>query len=225
MVLAQSWKLVVKVLIASSSFTTTRHCSKLGRHVSRLGSYLQWPTTNWPDQLSNSPYRATSQSNQQPQEDVWNDVWKVQIPLDVHCHSSSAYFVRPRFVLLSTLTCLGSNHELHKGLMTGVVVDIGDGVTHICPVYQGFAMPHLTRRLDVAGREVTRYLIKVGDNFFSLFPLLTSCSPSPTSFYFSVVMPLIILPTLRLSECSKKKCAILHTTANKSKSLPKRLLI
>lgn len=48
-----------------------------------------------------------------------------------------------------------------QGLMTGVVVDIGDGVTHICPVYQGFALPHLTRRLDVAGREVTRYLIKV----------------------------------------------------------------
>lgn len=49
--------------------------------------------------------------------------------------------------------------------MTGVVVDIGDGVTHICPVYQGFAMPHLTRRLDVAGREVTRYLIKVKLNW------------------------------------------------------------
>ncbi|KAJ6223425.1 hypothetical protein RDWZM_001970 [Blomia tropicalis] len=48
-----------------------------------------------------------------------------------------------------------------QGLMTGVVVDIGDGVTHICPVYQGYALPHLTRRLDVAGREVTRYLIKL----------------------------------------------------------------
>jgi actin-related protein 2 len=47
------------------------------------------------------------------------------------------------------------------GLLTGVVVDIGDGVTHICPVYEGFALPHLTRRLDIAGREVTRYLIKV----------------------------------------------------------------
>lgn len=48
-----------------------------------------------------------------------------------------------------------------QGLLTGIVVDIGDGVCHICPVYEGFALPHLTRRLDVAGRDVTRYLIRL----------------------------------------------------------------
>jgi len=42
-----------------------------------------------------------------------------------------------------------------------VVIDSGDGVTHICPVFEGFALSHLTKRLDVAGRDITKHLIKV----------------------------------------------------------------
>jgi len=48
-----------------------------------------------------------------------------------------------------------------QGLITGVVVDSGDGVTHCVPVYEGFSLPFNMRRIDVAGRDVTRSLISL----------------------------------------------------------------
>lgn len=48
-----------------------------------------------------------------------------------------------------------------QGLLTGVVLDSGDGVSHVVAVYEGFVPAHLTRRLNVAGRHVTTYLTKL----------------------------------------------------------------
>lgn len=48
-----------------------------------------------------------------------------------------------------------------QALQTGVVVDSGDGVSHVIPVYDGYVPQNLIRRLDVAGRHITRYLIKL----------------------------------------------------------------
>jgi actin-related protein 2 len=48
-----------------------------------------------------------------------------------------------------------------QGLLTGVVVDSGDGVTHVVCVYEGFVPRNLTRRLNVAGRHLTKYLTKL----------------------------------------------------------------
>ena len=48
-----------------------------------------------------------------------------------------------------------------EGEETGVVLDSGDGVTHVIPVFDNYLLHHQIKRLDIAGRHITDYLIRL----------------------------------------------------------------
>ena len=39
-----------------------------------------------------------------------------------------------------------------------MVLDSGDGVTHVIPVYEGYSLAHSCERIDFGGRDVTEHL-------------------------------------------------------------------
>ncbi|KAM6183192.1 actin-like protein 7A [Erethizon dorsatum] len=50
------------------------------------------------------------------------------------------------------------------GRTSGLVVEVGHGVSYVVPIYEGYPLPSITGRLDYAGSDLTAYLMSLLNN-------------------------------------------------------------
>ncbi|KAG1696497.1 Actin-related protein 2 [Nymphon striatum] len=108
----------------------------IGDEASKLRHMLEvtYPMENGIDKLNLSPRDTKVLLTEPPMNPLKNREKMIEVMFERY------QFAGTYIAIQAVLTLYA------QGLLTGVVVDSGDGVTHICPVYEGFSLPHLTRR-------------------------------------------------------------------------------
>jgi actin, other eukaryote len=113
-------------------------------------------------------------SNWEDMECIWKHIFAIE--LRVPSEDSSVLLTEPPLnpknnkqrmceIMFESLNVLGvyigiqAVLSLYSSAMTtGLVLDIGDGVTHAVPTFEGYALSNSIQRLNLAGKDVTNYL-------------------------------------------------------------------
>ncbi|KAJ5080656.1 actin [Anaeramoeba ignava] len=71
-------------------------------------------------------------------------------------------------IMFETFSVPGFNLEkqavlslISTGRSIGIVIEIGDGVIQIVPIYERFVLPNSSSKLNLAGRDLNEYLMKI----------------------------------------------------------------
>ncbi|KAF8176136.1 actin family [Mycena galopus ATCC 62051] len=100
-------------------------------------------------------------TNWDDMEKIWHHTFfnELRVAPDEHPKMTSIMFetfnVPAFYVQIQAVLSLYAS-----GRTTGIVMDSGDGVSHVVPIYEGFSLPHAIRRMDIAGRDLTDHLVK-----------------------------------------------------------------
>lgn len=116
--------------------------------------------TNWEDVEKLWAYTFSSQLKTDPSE---QNVMLTECPLNPKVNREK--YVEMMFETFNVPGCyVGIQAVLAlyaKGQTTGLVMDSGDGVTHIVPVYEGYAISHAIHRIDLGGKDITEYMARI----------------------------------------------------------------
>jgi len=113
--------------------------------------------TNWDDMVNLWDYTFDTQLRINPKE---HNVLLTEAPQNPKQNREKMMEIMfEKFEVPGSYVALQGVLSLYaSGRTTGIVLDIGDGVTHTIPVFDGYNIPHAVNRFDLAGRDVTEYL-------------------------------------------------------------------
>lgn len=116
--------------------------------------------TNWDDMEKIWDHTFTNELRIAPKE---HNVMLTEAPLNPKANREKmAEIMFESFVVPGLYVAIQAVLSLYSaGKFTGCVCDSGDGVTHLVPIYDGYSLPHSILRMDLAGRDVTDWMIKL----------------------------------------------------------------
>ena len=124
----------------------------------------------------NYPIEKGLVNNWDDLEKIWGDIFthQLKIPPEEHNVMLSEVFMNPKEnrekmaqIIFETFNTHGLYIAIQPvlslysiGKLNGLVSDSGEGITQIVPVFDGFSLPHAINKIDLAGKDLTNYILE-----------------------------------------------------------------